>query len=149
MFCSSQSYGHRRVFEFRYTMWIACVCGALLGSGCALRHGDYGLEGTLRIELSPRTGPLFYGVEVTQRGDELAVSGFGRRPTPRGHVEILLVDGDGVSLAHVRTEPLPPRAVPNRSYDYRFEASLPLVPPAGSTLRVTYVLPGDESDRTP
>lgn len=149
MLCSPKRL-FRLVFAGRRNLWcLACVGAALLSCGCALRHGDLALDGKLRIELSPQTGPLFYGVEVIQRVDELVVSGFGRRPTPRGHIEILVIDADGASLAHVRTDPLPPRAVPNRSYNYRFQASLPVAAPSGSTLRITYARPTDESGREP
>lgn len=122
----------------RLILGMACANAIVFSSGCALQHGDYALDGRLRIELSPPTGPLFYGVEVTQRGDELLVSGFGRRPKPRGHVEIVVIAPDGALLARSCADALPPAAVPNRSYNYRFKALLPVVPPPGSTLRVTY-----------
>lgn len=118
----------------------------LLSGGCALRHGDYALEGKLRIELSPPTGPLFYGVQVSQSGDELVVSGFGRRPEPRGHIDVVVVGPDGTTLAQARADPLPPLAVPKRTYNYRFRASMRIIPPAGSTLRVVYITTTDRKD---
>lgn len=124
---------------------VACICALLFIGGCALQHGDYALDGRLRVELSPQSGPLFYGIEVKQRGDDLVVSGFGKRPTPRGYVEILVMGPDGESLAQVRTETLRPHPVRGSSANYRFEAILPVIPPNGSTLRVTYVLPDSES----
>ncbi len=128
--------------------WIimAATASAMFGGGCALRHGDYALDGKLRIELSPPTGPLFYGIQVDQRADELIVSGFGRRSRTCGHVEVSVVGPDGGRLANVRAAPLPPRAVPNRSYNYRFEASLPVVAPPGSTLCIAYALADDPGD---
>lgn len=126
------------MFEIRMIRCATCLSALLLSGGCALRHGDFALDGTLRIALLPATGPLFYGVQVAQHGDELMVSGFGRRPEPRGHVEIVVLGPDGISLARAVVDPMPPAAVPNRSYNYRFKAALPLISPAGSTLRVTY-----------
>lgn len=117
----------------------ACIGTLLLSGGCSLHHGDYALEGKLRIELSPPSSPLFYGIQVTQLDDELVVSGFGRRPTPYGHVEVFVLAPDSTPLAEVRADLLPPAPVPNRGYNYRFRASVPLIPPAGSTLRVVYV----------
>jgi len=137
----------RPAADARRTMCLAYVGALVFGVGCSLRHGDYALEGSLRIELSPPTGSLFHGVEVKQCGDELFVSGFGERPMARGHVEITIMGPDRAVLTSVRTEPLPPLAVPKRSHNYRFQTSLPIVPPAGSTLRVTYVLPAGASGR--
>lgn len=139
MFYSTKRLRFRVATAVRRTLCLACVGALLLSGGCALRHGDYALDGKLRIELAPPSGPLFYGVQVVQRAEEIIVSGFGRRPTPRGHVEIAVTAPDGTSLALVRAESLPPRAVPNWGYNYRFKSELPLIPPAGSTLRVKYV----------
>lgn len=124
---------------YRLILDMVCIIAMVLCGGCALHDGDFALDRKLRIELSPPAGPLFYGVQVAQRGDELIISGFGRRPTPRGHVEVVVIGSEGTTLAQARADPLPPRAVPNRGYNYRFKASLPVVPPAGSTVRVAYV----------
>lgn len=115
----------------------------LLSGGCALRHGDYALEGEVRVELSPPSGPLFNGIQIEQSECELVVSGFGRRPSADGYVEIFLISPEGALLAQVQAELLPPLPVPNRTYNYRFRASVPLIPPAGSTLRVVYVEAAD------
>lgn len=122
----------------RLILGTVCIHATLLSAGCVLRHGDYAVDGGLRIELSPPTGPLFYGVNVAQRGNELAVSGFGRRPDARGHVEVAVIGPDGVLLAQSRADLLPPAAVPKRTYNYRFEALVAVEPAPGSTLRVTY-----------
>lgn len=122
---------------------MACTAMLLCG-GCALRHGDYAFEGKLRVEVSPPSGPLFYGIQVEQSDGGLIVSGFGRRPSANGDVEINVIGSDGSSLARVRADLLPPLPVPNRTYNYRFRASVPLIPPPGSTLRVAYV---DTPDR--
>lgn len=117
---------------------VAYTAMVLLCGGCALRHGDYALEGKVRVELSPPSGPLIYGIQIEQSSRELVVSGFGRRPTADGYVEIFLISPDGALLAQVQAELLPPLPVPNRTYNYRFSASVPLIPPADSTLRVVY-----------
>jgi len=128
---------------------VAYTAIMLLCGGCALRHGDYALEGKVRIELSPPSGPLFYGIQIEQSGRELVVSGFGRRPTADGYVEVFLISPDGALLAQVQAELLPPLPVPNRTYNYRFSASVPLIPPADSTLRVVYANAADTKRRRP
>lgn len=125
---------------------IACIGTLLLSGGCALRHGDYALEGRLRIELSPPSGPQFYGILVTEVANELIVSGFGRRPTPSGHVQVFVIAPDSTPLAEVQADLLPPARVQNRTHNYRFVATVPHIPPAGSTLRVTYVTAADEDE---
>lgn len=123
---------------YRLILDMVCIVAMVLCGGCALHDGDFALDGKLRIELSPPAGPLFYGVQVAQRGDELVVTGFGRRGQRRGHVVIDVIDPDGLSLAHARADPQPPAALPSRSYDYRFKVLLTVEPPPGSTLRATY-----------
>lgn len=114
------------------------VASAVIAGGCAYRHGDIVRQGNLRIELSPPTGPQLYGVYVEQSADQLVVSGFGKRPNTEGRVEVQIVRSDGEVLARAEATMLPPLAVPKRSYNYRFRAVLPLIPPDGSVVRVLY-----------
>lgn len=125
----------------------AAVAGAaLLGAGCGYRHGDLARSGTLRIELSPPSGPVFYGVSVDQHGGEFVVTGFGKRPSRYGEIEVQIVRPAGEVLGRKKAKILKPLPVPNRSYNYRFRAVLPLVPPDGSVIRVLYHEFGRETD---
>lgn len=115
------------------------IAGTVALSGCGYRHGDMALDGKLRIELSPSNGSCFNGIFVEERASHLLVSGFGHRPAHYGNIEVSLIASDGAALATTRVPLLPPLPVPKRSYDYRFEAILPVVPSEPSTLRVTFL----------
>lgn len=109
--------------------------------GCGYRHGDLARNGTLRIETSPPTGSLFYGIYVEQSDIRFIVTGFGKRPTPYGRVEVEVVGPAGKMLDRTTAELLPPLPVRNRSYNYRFRAVLPFIPQDGSVIRVRYQEP--------
>lgn len=111
----------------------------MASTGCGYRNGDFALDGTLRVELSPPSSPHFYGVLISKHGNGLFVSGAGKRPSPSGHVEISVIGPNSTRIAHVCATMLRPRPVPNRTHNYRFAAVLAVVPPVGSTLRVSYV----------
>ncbi|GJQ27787.1 MAG: hypothetical protein HBSAPP02_28190 [Phycisphaerae bacterium] len=130
------------MFNVPKIMTVAAAGAVMIGAGCAYRHGDLARSGTLRIELVPPTGPVFYGVFIEQQGGEFVVTGYGKRPNGRGVVEVQVVRPDGEVLGRRMATLLPPLAVPKRTYNYRFRAVLPLVPPDGSVVRVLYSEPG-------
>ncbi|RIK63133.1 MAG: hypothetical protein DCC65_16405 [Planctomycetota bacterium] len=107
-------------------------------TGCAYRHGDIVRDGCYRIETTPPAGPIFYGVNVEREDGRFIVSGFGKRPTPHGSVEVQIVGPAGEILDSKTADLLRPLAVRNRSYNYRFRAVLSQVPPDGSMIRVHY-----------
>lgn len=121
---------------------VAAASAVMIGAGCGYRHGDLVRDGMLRIELEPPNSPVFFGVFVEQRGNEFVVTGFGKRPSRQGCVEVQVVRAEGEVLGRKEAEILPPLAVPKRTYNYRFRAVLPLVPPDGSVVRVLYSEPG-------
>lgn len=134
------------------TTAVACV---ILFAGCAYRHGDVVREGNLRIELSPPSGPEIYGVNFEKSDGRFIVTGFGKRPTPYGRVDVVIASKNGEVLGRTEATILPPLPVPKRSYNYRFRAVLPWVPPDGSLVRVRYrelgrdTSPRDGADNSP
>ncbi len=117
---------------------VAAASAVMIGAGCGYRHGDLVRDGMLRIELEPPNSPVFFGVFVEQQGGEFVVTGYGKRPNRFGEVEVKVVRADGEVIGRKVATLLPPLAVPKRTYNYRFRAVLPLLPPNGSVVRVLY-----------
>ncbi len=122
-------------------------------SGCVSKRVDLVDTGAVSLQRLPSKDTHISRVDVFQDGDELVITGKLRRGLSSmpglGHVDIAIVDPEGKILKEVHTNYFPRilarkqrrrilAMARNQRQQANFGVRLPLVPPPGSTIRVTY-----------
>jgi hypothetical protein len=135
---------------------LACLCLAMIVlAGCA--SSKVNLVDTERVtieRMASEGGVRIENVYVYQEGNELLVSGrVKRRGTgrviPRGHVDIAILSPEGNVIEKASTSYVPTTI--RRKLSHRgshFNARFSVVPPEGSTVRVSYHARGYSAART-
>lgn len=125
----------------------AAILGAatVFLAACAPRGVDLTRDRTATIEAAPSKNVRFRRTRAHQSSETLLVSGqvHGTRRSAfpaSGHVDVAVLAPDGAVLAETRTSGMHvPRRRPGRtSTGRRFAARLPVVPPVGSVIRLTF-----------
>lgn len=120
---------------------ILAVPGIAL-SGCASNRIDLVDIGQVSLQRLPSRGTYISRVHVFQDGDELVIRGRLRRgPSSMlglGHVDIAIVNPEGKILKEVHTNYVPQILVRKQRRQAYFGVRISVVPPPGSTVRVTY-----------
>jgi len=122
------------------------VATGVFSAGCAPNRVNLVDTGTVSIETVPSKEIYISEVRINQDGNELVLTGRVKRrhlaPVGFGHVDVAIISPEGKSLEQVSTY-YNPRIIPRKRGHRRlhgsgFEVRLPVIPPAGSTIRVAY-----------
>lgn len=123
---------------------LSLIFAVVIFSGCTAGNYKSGEKASILFERVIEDNVLISDVHAYEDGDTLLIYGMAKRTADnccdaaRGHIDIALVDPDGVILDLISVQYSPRNIPKNRSRSSHFTARLPYTLPEDVHLRVGY-----------
>jgi len=132
----------KRNNRWRAAAWVT-ACLIVFASGCQTGRINLVQSGAVSVQTLPAEGSAVERLSVYQQGGDLVIFGRLNRASAsrlryNKHVDIAILAPDGSLLKKIQTWNFSRTAASKTPWYLSFKARVPLVPPAGSTIRAAY-----------